>query len=122
MNQNKDIATTFLKLASAGQIQEAYEKYVSPNFKHHNPWFAGDAESLKKGMEENQKQFPNKVYEIKHIVEDGDLVAVHGYVKISQNKEIAVVHILKFEENKIVEMWDIAEEIPKNSPNKNGMF
>lgn len=27
-----------------------------------------------------------------------------------------------FGSGKIVEMWDIAEEIPKNFPNENGMF
>ena len=36
--------------------------------------------------------------------------------------EIAVVHILRFEGGKIVEMWDIGQEIPADSPNALGMF
>lgn len=70
----KDIATTFLKLASSGKVREAYEKYVHPNFIHHNAYYKGDRETLLKGMEENAQQFPNKKYEILRALEDGDLV------------------------------------------------
>ena len=33
---NKAIAESFLMLASAGRVREAYEKYVHPEFRHHN--------------------------------------------------------------------------------------
>jgi predicted SnoaL-like aldol condensation-catalyzing enzyme len=36
--------------------------------------------------------------------------------------DIAVVHILRFEQGKIVEMWDVSQQVPKDSPNKLGMF
>jgi hypothetical protein len=32
------------------------------------------------------------------------------------------VHILRFEGSRIGEMWDIGQEIPKESPNALGMF
>jgi hypothetical protein len=32
------------------------------------------------------------------------------------------VHILRFENSRIAEMWDIAQEIPPDSPNALGMF
>jgi len=35
---------------------------------------------------------------------------------------IAVVHIFRFENSKIVELWDVGQEIPQDSPNENGMF
>jgi predicted SnoaL-like aldol condensation-catalyzing enzyme len=34
----------------------------------------------------------------------------------------ALVHIFRFEGDRIVELWDIAQAIPADSPNKNGMF
>lgn len=43
-------------------------------------------------------------------------------VQITEDKEVAVVHIYRFEGEKIAEMWDISQEIPENSPNENGMF
>lgn len=122
MKSHKEIAIDFLQLVTTGKIREAYERHVSSALKHHNPYFKGDAESLQKGMEENDKMFPNKVYEVKGVLEDGDLVAVHGFVKLSEDKKIAVVHIFRFENDKIVELWDVGQEIPKDSPNENGMF
>jgi predicted SnoaL-like aldol condensation-catalyzing enzyme len=36
--------------------------------------------------------------------------------------EYAVVHIARIEGGRIVELWDVGQEIPKDSPNANGMF
>jgi predicted SnoaL-like aldol condensation-catalyzing enzyme len=55
-NMNKkEIATSFLTLASSGNVAEAYEKYVHPQFRHHNVYFKGGRESLQKAMEENAR-------------------------------------------------------------------
>jgi hypothetical protein len=32
----KEMAISFLRLASSGNVREAYEKYVHPDFRHHN--------------------------------------------------------------------------------------
>ena len=40
----KEIAIAFLREASAGNVRAAYEKYVHPAFRHHNPYFKGDRE------------------------------------------------------------------------------
>ena len=120
---NKDIAVSFLKTVVARKIKEAYEKYVDKNMKHHNAYFAGDAKSLQKGMEEAHAKFPNTAIEIKHALEDGDMVAVQSHVKMQpQDLGVAVVHLFRFDKCKIVEMWDIGQEVPRDSPNENGMF
>lgn len=119
----KEIATAFLQLAAIGKVDEAYDKYVSPDFRHHNPHFKGDRETLRLAMKEAAVQSPNKMYEVKRVLEDEDLVAVHGrLVLASNNKELAVVHILRFKNNKIIEEWEAGGEIPKESPNENGAF
>lgn len=119
---NKEIAINFLKLASTGKLDEAYSK-VSPDFRHHNAYFAGDAESLKKGMAEAHKKFPNTTLEVKHVFEGDDMVAVHSRVQhSSETPEIAVVHIFRFEGDRIAELWDVGMEVPKDSPNENGAF
>lgn len=118
----KEIATSFLKLAASGKLDKAYG-YVSPVFRHHNPYFPGDAQSLKAGMAEAHKRFPNTTLVVQRLFEDGDLVAVHSRVRhASDTPEIAVVHIFRFEDGQIVELWDVGQEAPADSPNKNGMF
>jgi predicted SnoaL-like aldol condensation-catalyzing enzyme len=118
----KDIAESFLRLASSGQVREAYEMYVHPDFRHHNAYFKGDRESLLRGMEENAKEFPNKTYEGLRVLEDGLLVAIHGKVKLSPDFEWSVIHIFRFEGGKIIELWEASQEAVKDSPNENGVF
>lgn len=119
----KEIATEFLTLAASGKVREAYEKYVHPDFRHHNPYFKGDRQSLLVGMEESGKKFPNKSYQTLRTLEDGDLVAVHGRIRIDpEMPEMALIHILKFEGDLIIDEWEAAQEIPEDCPNENGAF
>ena len=117
----RETAISFLKLAASGKVAEAYERYVSPKFFHHNPYFPSDRESLKRGMEESSASHPNKMFNIERTLEDGDLVAVHSHLQ-QKSMDMAVVHILRFEGDQIVEMWDIGQPVPKDSPNERGMF
>ena len=120
---NKEAAVSFLRLASSGKVREAYKKYIAPNFRHHNAYFPGDAESLAKGMEESSKEFPNKIFDVQRVLEDGDLVAVHARVRLKPDgQDIALIHIFRFDRDRIVELWEAAEPVPETSPNKNGVF
>lgn len=118
----KDIAESFLKLASSGKVREAYEKYVHHDFLHHNSYFKGDRETLLAGMEENVQKFPNKTYETLRVLEDGDLVAIHGKVTLSPELQFSVIHIFRLEGNLIIEEWEASQEALKDSPNEKGIF
>jgi predicted SnoaL-like aldol condensation-catalyzing enzyme len=122
-NENTNCAVSFLELASSGKVREAYAKYIGDGFRHHNPFFEGSSESLRAGMEENARQNPNKVFTILRTVSEGDFVVTHSHVQ--QNPEqrgTVVVHIFRFENGKIVELWDVGQPIPESSPNQNGIF
>ena len=115
-------AIGFLSMVTSGKIAEAYKKYVAPSFKHHNPYYPGDRESLQKGMEENEVKFPGKKFTVKQTIEEGDRVGVHSHVKLNAELEFATVHIFRFKDGLVVELWDLAQPFQKDSPNKNGMF
>jgi predicted SnoaL-like aldol condensation-catalyzing enzyme len=123
MENKKEIAVSFLKLASAGSVREAYRRYVHPRFRHHNPYFKGDRESLMIGMEESMLEFPDKVFEAVRVLEDGDFIVVHGKVRLRPDMpEYALMHIFRFEDGSIIEEWEAAQEVPMESLNENGMF
>lgn len=122
-NSNKDAAITFLELAATGEVREAYEKFVGSGFRHHNPFFEGTAEGLMAGMEENARQNPDKFFEVKRAIAEGDLVAVHSHVRQRpDDRGAAVVHIFRFEEGRIAEVWDLGQPVPEDSPNRHEMF
>lgn len=120
---HKDAAVSFLRLVSAGKVREAYEMYVSPEFRHHNAFFRGDADSLRAAMEENFTANPEKTLETLRALEDGDLVAVHSrMIRKPGTLPVAVVHIFRFQGDRVVELWDVGQPVPETSPNQYGMF
>jgi uncharacterized protein YndB with AHSA1/START domain/predicted SnoaL-like aldol condensation-catalyzing enzyme len=120
---NKEAAISFLKLASSGKVREAYSRFVGAGFKHHNPFFEGSADALRNAMEENARQNPDKRLEVKHAIAEGSFVAVHAHVQHKPGERGAVVmHIFRFENGRIVELWDVGQPVPDESPNQYGMF
>ena len=119
----KDAAQSFLRLAASGNPREAFTRYAGEGFRHHNPFFRGDAESLIAGMEDNAARNPDKVLTIRHVLEDGDLVAVHSHVRLKpSDRGMALMHLFRFEGDRVVELWDIGQPVPEDSPNQYGMF
>ncbi len=42
----KETAVSFLRMAAAAQAQQAFERFASPGFRHHNPHFADLAQEV----------------------------------------------------------------------------
>lgn len=117
----KDFAIDFLQLAGLGKVEMAFKKHVAENFIHHNQYFEGDRQALLDAMVDAHNTSPNKRIEIKQCFLDGENVIAHSLVS-KVEMDIAVVHIFRFENNKIVELWDLGQIIDRNSPNQNGLF
>lgn len=120
------IATDFLHLAGSGQAAAAFNRYVADGFKHHNPWFAAGSETLCAAMLEASTQCPEKTLIVKNTITDHDaqMVVVHSHViPIPGTPGAAVVHIFRFDGDKIVELWDVGQAIdPDCTANCDGMF
>ena len=119
----KQIATSFLRDVATGRVREAFAAHMGAGFRHHNAYFRGDAESLMAAMEKNAAENPDKVLEIQRAIQEGDQVAVFSRVRQSPDaRGAAVVHIFRFQGDRISELWDVGQEIPENSVNEYGMF
>jgi len=119
----KEAAMSFLRMTAAGQVGQAFARFAAPAFRHHNPYFAGDAAAIQAGMLENAARFPHMQFEVQRALADGDLVAVHSRARMTPDgADIAIVHILRFEGGRIAEMWDIGQAQPDTMPNEHGMF
>jgi len=74
-------------------------------------------------MDENARQNPEKRLDVLRALEDGDLVAVHSHVRQKpDDRGAAVVHIFRFNGNRIVELWDLGQAVPPDAVNSSGMF
>jgi predicted SnoaL-like aldol condensation-catalyzing enzyme len=119
----KDAAVDFLRRIAANDIREAFRLFTTPAFRHHNVYSKSDRASLIAAMEENAGQFPHKKLDVRHALEDGDLVAVHSKLTLQAGGPvIAVVHLTRFEGDRIAEMWDIGAPVPDPLANELGAF
>ncbi len=120
---NKESALAFISLLMRGAIDEAYRKYVNVEGKHHNIYFPAGFATLKQAMIDDYEQNPNKTLTVKQALADGDMVAVHSHLEFKQGDPgVAVVHLFRFEEGRIVEMWDCIMPLQADSPNSDGAF
>src|SRR5262252_9367640 len=106
---NEISATSFLEMAGSGKVRAAYDRFVASDFIHHNQFFKGDRQSLMIAMEEAAKTHPNKAIDIEHVYEDGNVVITHSLVTRQDPAApgIAVVHIFRFKDGRIAELWDV---------------
>ena len=71
-------------------------------------------------------RYPNMRLEIKRVIAEGDLVATHSYVNFEpdnpKNPGGAFMDFFRLKDGKIVEHWDVIQQVPEKSANNNGMF
>jgi predicted SnoaL-like aldol condensation-catalyzing enzyme len=121
---NKRLVMDFYELAINGhQPAAAAEKYIGARYIQHNPAAPDGPQMFVKFFEDFLQNYPNAHAQIKRVVADGDLVAVHAHWKRDENdRGTAVVDIFRVEGGKIVEHWDVVQPVPEQSLNSNTMF
>lgn len=118
----KAIALDFLRAARQGE-RATLERLVTPGARHHNAYFPAGMPALFDAMVDAVQDAPDRTLDAKHVVAEGDLVVVHSHVHHRRGDlGVAVVHIFRFEGDRIAELWDLGQVIPADSPNRDGMF
>ena len=70
-----------------------------------------------------KEKFPNSRSEIKRAWAEGDYVILHVHsVREPGQRGRAIVDIFRLENGKIVEHWDVIQDVPEKSANDNTMF
>ena len=121
---NKDIVLAFFRMMFQDrEIDEAVRLYVGKNNIQHNPYMRDGVEPMVDFFPHYFEQHPQATVDIKRVIAEGDLVMIHNLWRESpEDRGQAVVDIFRVENGKIVEHWDVSQEIPDNPANKNTMF
>jgi predicted SnoaL-like aldol condensation-catalyzing enzyme len=123
MKENKKAVTEFYDLAINQKNFEAAAKFIGPRYVQHNPRAADGPEGLKAFLGVLREKFPDYHSDIKRAFADGDYVILHVHnVPTPGARGNAIVDIFKLENGKIVEHWDVRQEIPEQAANANTMF
>jgi predicted SnoaL-like aldol condensation-catalyzing enzyme len=101
---------------------EAAERYLSV-YTQHNPMAPDGPELFVEFITQFQAMAPEMKFDIKRVIAEGDLVVLHYHLTMTpDDRGRAVVDIFRVDNGKIVEHWDVLQEVPAESANDNTMF
>ena len=120
---NKKTVLEFYEKGLNQKDFDAAAKFIGPRYVQHNPTALDGPEGFKAFLGFLREKFPDSHSEIKRVFADGDYVILHVHsVREKGSRGRAIVDIFKLEDGKIVEHWDVVQDVPEKSPNGNGMF
>jgi predicted SnoaL-like aldol condensation-catalyzing enzyme len=127
--EHKSIVKEYFELISQQKFKEGL-RFFAPDCKTHNPFVAGNMEKIINAMIDANKEYRPKYLEaqfsLKLMLADGDFVAAYTQLVASPTKPaeggLRQMHLFRFGGDKIVEYWDITQNIMPNTPNPAGSF
>jgi predicted SnoaL-like aldol condensation-catalyzing enzyme len=124
MEANKAIVRDFYNLAfNLKKPEEAAARYLGTSYRQHNPMAGDGPEPFIAFVQGFAQAFPSLRFDLKRQVAEGDLVVTHSHlVREPGDRGMAVMDIFRLENGKIVEHWDVLQEVPEEAANTNTMF
>jgi len=123
LEANKKLVVAFYDASINRKDFAAASRYLGTQYKQHNPTAHDGAEGLKAFIEFLRARFPNQHGEIKQVIAEGDLVVLHVHSSRGDNTPgRAIVDIFRVDHGKVVEHWDVIQDVTEKAANSNGMF
>jgi predicted SnoaL-like aldol condensation-catalyzing enzyme len=122
MNQNKQNAISYYKMAYDGNPRKAVELFVGDEYIQHNPLVGDGKEPFIEYFEKMAREYPDKSIEFVRSVAEGNLVSLHTHQIWPGGEEYITMDFFRFDDGKIVEHWDSIQLIPESSMHNNKMY
>ena len=124
LKANKKAVREFYNLAFNQQKPEAaVERYVGTSYRQHNPGAGDGSAPFIEFVRGFAAAYPSLHFDLKRQVAEGDLVVTHSHlVREPGDRGVAVMDIFRLDGGKIVEHWDVLQDIPDEAANNNTMF
>lgn len=131
LERNKQTVVAFYTTAfNDGDPVGAVERYIgvdengAKTYTQHNPYAVDGPQGFIDFVTGLKAQFPDAHVDIVRVIAEGDLVITHSHLTSSpSDRGRAAADIFRIDDDgKVVEHWDVLQEIPETSANGNGMF
>ncbi|WP_394845104.1 nuclear transport factor 2 family protein [Pendulispora brunnea] len=121
--RSERIAVDYFTRMSEDHDLTAIDHYLAEPYYQHDPNLPHGVPAAKAAYAYIFKMFPEFTASSLKIIADGDLVAVRYHYKTSPtDRGQAIVDMFRVRNGKIVEHWDVAQDVPATSANGNTMF
>lgn len=121
---NKTLVIAFYEQAfNDGQPEQAAAAHLGATYTQHNPGAPDGAEGFIGYVHWLRGQFPELHLDIKRALAEDDLVFTHSNLHLKPgDRGMAVADIWRIADGRIVEHWEVVQEVPEESANNNTMF
>jgi predicted SnoaL-like aldol condensation-catalyzing enzyme len=120
--KNKKIVVEFYQKLFGDKDVSVIDQYLVDDYIQHNPGVADGRQALKDIAAKWLANQPKSTVDFQKVAADGDLVFLHIKTKSNSGKDVSLIDIFRLKEGKIVEHWDIMQEVPEKSANPHPMF
>jgi predicted SnoaL-like aldol condensation-catalyzing enzyme len=124
--RNKQVVIDYYTTAFAGNPEQAVADHFGSRYIQHNPDAQDGPEAFIGFVNWLRSEHPNVQLRIKRVIAEGDMVATHAHLDLEpddgDNRGRALADFFRLEDGKVVEHWDVIQDVPATSANDNGMF
>lgn len=121
LEANKKLVADMYQELFGDKNIESISKYIAEDYIQHNPSAADGRQALINAVSIWFKGASKEKIDIQHIAADKDLVFIHLKSHMGP-KTVSVIDIFRIKDGKIVEHWDVMQEVPEKSANSHPMF
>lgn len=99
------------------------DEFIAPDYLQHSSLAEPGREALKRWLDFVRVESPQATQKIYRVFAEDDHVVTHQHVtRWPGDTGFAVVDIFRLKDGRIVEHWDVLQEIPEKPVNPNSMF
>jgi len=118
---NSAIADAFLDCVFNRRDMACARQLLAADFRHHEPGVAPGADGLLAHLAGFLAEHPDLRLEVVRHICDGDFVVVHNR-RSEATETSAAIDVLRMEDDKVAEAWEVFQQVPDVIANPNGMF